>query len=546
MVSITRTPRDINIYADALIQGGSGTIAVVTEDAAVIADCLTVVSEPLGARDLVLSTGQDFVVTFTAVPSANSRSNTATIVLPAGFSTTGNQTVQLGTGDGTEKTAEWTVTAPDSVRSTDEISVSTAGTDDNSGISFSGCGHAINVDIVSGAVLNLTAGISAPDESLDGNLSVNLPFTVTARVYNNGTAGIDTAGARLEIDLPSGAGYTLDEEVPGETLRKTFYPGEDVTWFLRAPLAAVPPRIITVRFDSPAATDENTNSPVTYDTSAVPISVTTESGTITMQNVSHLDSIPPFVVPRGAADVPVLRVVFSNNAEYAAGLDTLYVSVEDGDGNLRSDPSRYVSMITLSSAGGSWPGPVGSENPVPVIVAHGFNLLAGASDTALVSIDVSTSAPAGELRIDLARSEDVVFSIGDDGSPINVVRDANGEDIAGYFYNTTLSVMSANFGEYVHNYPNPFMAGSEVTKIAYFLTEDTSVSIKIYDYTGVLVWTKDIPAGGPGGSGEPGGTWWEADWDGRNGQGEIVRNGVYICKVTAGGNSAMFKIAVAK
>jgi hypothetical protein len=265
-----------------------------------------------------------------------------------------------------------------------------------------------------------------------------------------------------------------------------------------------------------------------------------------MQNVSHLDSIPPFVVPRGAADVPVLRVVFSNNAEYAAGLDTLYVSVEDGDGNLRSDPSRYVSMITLSSAGGSWPGPVGSENPVPVIVAHGFNLLAGASDTALVSIDVSTSAPAGELRIDLARSEDVVFSIGDDGSPINVVRDANGEDIAGYFYNTTLSVMSANFGEYVHNYPNPFMAGSEVTKIAYFLTEDTSVSIKIYDYTGVLVWTKDIPAGGPGGSGEPGGTWWEADWDGRNGQGEIVRNGVYICKVTAGGNSAMFKIAVAK
>jgi hypothetical protein len=127
-----------------------------------------------------------------------------------------------------------------------------------------------------------------------------------------------------------------------------------------------------------------------------------------------------------------------------------------------------------------------------------------------------------------------------------IVRDENGEDIAGFFRSFPLSVMSANFEEYVHNYPNPFRAGSEVTKIAYFLTKDTNVSITIYDYTGILVWEKQIPAGGPGGSGEPGGTWWEVDWDGRNGKGDVVRNGVYICKVTAGGKSAMFKIAVAK
>jgi hypothetical protein len=183
---------------------------------------------------------------------------------------------------------------------------------------------------------------------------------------------------------------------------------------------------------------------------------------------------------------------------------------------------------------------------VPLIINHEFTLPSNASDTVLVAIDIASSAPEGGLRINLAESRDVVFSIGTEGSPIGVVRDANGEDIAGFFYNSPLSIMSASFEEYVHNYPNPFMAGSEVTKIAYFLTEDSSVSIKIYDYTGILVWTKDIPAGGPGGSGEPGGTWWEADWDGRNGNGEIVRNGVYICKVTAGGRSAMFKIAVAK
>ena len=549
VVSITRTPTDKNINTDASIQKAADTVSVVTEDAAGIDGCSASVSSPPGAVDLVLSTGQDFVVTLTLVPSANSRSNTATIVLPAEFSMTDNQTIQLGDGDGIGKTAEWTVTAPDVNMDASEIKVLTAGTDANSGISYSGCPDSIYVDVVRKAVLDLDASISEPDEATDGNLSIGLPFTIRADVSNIvDAAGIDTAGARLVIDLPSRGSYAL---AGGETYRKTFYPGTPVTWDLIAPDVADPPtRIITVRFEPPHATDENSNAPVAYVTSEVPIGVTTDAGTITMQNISHLDSIPPVVVPRGAADVPVMRVVFKNNSAYEAGLDMLYVSVEDGNGNLRSDPSRYVSAVTLSAGGQSWSEPVGSMNPVPVFVAHEFTLLAlgsdDASDTALVSIDVAAAAPDGELRINLAESDDVVFSIGSEGSPIAVVRDANGEDIAGFFYNTPLSVMSASFEEYVHNYPNPFRAGSEVTKIAYFLTQDSSVSIKIYDYTGVLVWTKEIPAGGPGGSGEPGGTWWEADWDGRNGRGVVVRNGVYVCKVTAGGKSAMFKIAVAK
>jgi hypothetical protein len=544
IVSVTRTPKDINIDADAYIQKDADMVSIVTEDAAVIAGCLTVVSSPAGAADLVLSTGQEFDVLFTAVPSANSQTNTATILLPAGFTITGGETRQLGAGDGTEKTAVWTVTASSMSVTAAAIEVSSAGTDMNSGISYSGCATVLDVDVVDMAVLELQAAISGPPEAVDGNLSVNLPFTIQADVTNLGTAGIDTAGARLEIVLPASGSYTLDGA--GETYRKPFYPGQPVTWNLRAPLTVEPPSIIRVRFASPAARDENTNEAVEYSTSEIPIGVSTEAGTITMRNISHLDTIPPAVVPRGAIDVPVMRVVFKNNSAYTAGLDTMYVSVEDGRGNLRSDPSRYVSEITLSAGGQSWSEPVGSENPVPVFIAHEFTLLAAASDTALVSIDVANAAPDGELRINLAESRDVVFSIGSGGSPIAVVRDANGEDIAGFFYNTPLSIMSANFEEYVHNYPNPFRAGSEVTKIAYFLTEDSNVSIKIYDYIGVLVWTKEIPAGGPGGSGEPDGTWWEEDWDGRNGKGEVVRNGVYICKITAGGKSAMFKIAVAK
>jgi flagellar hook assembly protein FlgD len=106
--------------------------------------------------------------------------------------------------------------------------------------------------------------------------------------------------------------------------------------------------------------------------------------------------------------------------------------------------------------------------------------------------------------------------------------------------------MSSQFDEYVHNYPNPFRAGSESTKICYFLKRDSAVTIKIYDLAGHLVWTRNIGAGDAAGAGSAEGVYHEIPWNGRNDRGELVRNGVYMCKVEAGSQSALFKIAVAK
>ena len=38
----------------------------------------------------------------------------------------------------------------------------------------------------------------------------------------------------------------------------------------------------------------------------------------------------------------------------------------------------------------------------------------------------------------------------------------------------------------------------------------------------------------------------EIAWDGRNMKGDVVRNGVYVCQIETGSNSATFRIAVAK
>jgi flagellar hook assembly protein FlgD len=84
----------------------------------------------------------------------------------------------------------------------------------------------------------------------------------------------------------------------------------------------------------------------------------------------------------------------------------------------------------------------------------------------------------------------------------------------------------------VINYPNPFNPGRERTKIRYKLgREADEVTIRIYDITGGLV--KELE----GETNAEGSSIWdkynEVEWDGRNGRGDMVRNGVYPFEVRA-------------
>ncbi|MBI5555033.1 MAG: Ig-like domain-containing protein, partial [Elusimicrobia bacterium] len=102
------------------------------------------------------------------------------------------------------------------------------------------------------------------------------------------------------------------------------------------------------------------------------------------------------------------------------------------------------------------------------------------------------------------------------------------------------------------NYPNPFAAGKEKTTIAYALTKDSRVVIKIFDLTGDLVKILEFDPGQEGGKGEENGYTNRVEWDGRNGEGTIAANGAYIAQVnveTSDGKEtyqAIRKIAIIK
>ena len=102
----------------------------------------------------------------------------------------------------------------------------------------------------------------------------------------------------------------------------------------------------------------------------------------------------------------------------------------------------------------------------------------------------------------------------------------------------------------VTNYPNPFNPNRETTNIRYRLGSDAeSVKIRIYDITGALV--KEIPNCDTEGEGSS--VWdkyHDVDWDGKNGRGDVVVNGIYPFEVIATGSgktvSRRGKIAVLK
>jgi len=76
---------------------------------------------------------------------------------------------------------------------------------------------------------------------------------------------------------------------------------------------------------------------------------------------------------------------------------------------------------------------------------------------------------------------------------------------------------AAQSGPSAHNYPNPFNPKDEDTKIVFQPGGSGSICMLIYDLFGYLVYQENgLDAG-------------DLSWDGRNGRGELVASGGYIC-----------------
>jgi hypothetical protein len=278
------------------------------------------------------------------------------------------------------------------------------------------------------------------------------------------------------------------------------------------------------------------------------IAMVTEGSAVSVRDISSSLNVGTPVAPAGGTNLGVLAFEIAYNVTDtsvpAAQVDTVAVTLIDKDGTaLGPNVVAQTLKRVVLDLGGAQPEVVNpSTNPVLVSLVGGGaerNINPNGSVNAIVKLDLDASPRATELRVEV-RGTGMIVRDGS-GSPQRLgVTNAQGQPLD--IKSGSLVVLSSNFEEYAHNYPNPFSAGGEATKIAYFLDAPANVSIKIFSITGDLVHEETIPSSDPRAQSGPR----ETTWDGRNDKGEVVRNGVYVCVLNAGSKSAKFRIAVAK
>jgi hypothetical protein len=399
---------------------------------------------------------------------------------------------------------------------------------------------------VARASLSVAALVISPPEATDNTVGVSTPFNVEATVSNAaGAAGIGTQGV-LTIAIPSGQNpYEL---LGGQTLDLPFSVGVPVQWTVTS--AALPrgPDQITVTI-STIPPDENSGQTALVTTRTASIAMLTEGATVAVTEVSSGLNLNDGPVPGGTTGINLLGARITYNASDGnapnAAIDTIAVTVVDNNGQPLSDAALAGTLKRLTlDLGGTQQLEIVDPSTNPIVVntsAVSERIIApDAFATAVVGVDLDASPKVTEFSVGIRAGGIVVRDTGS-GKQLGIT-DGNGRPLDGQITSNPLIVLSSNFEEYVHNYPNPFRAGAQSTKITYFLDQPASVSIKIYSMTGELVWEQNIPGSDPLGQAGP----HEALWDGRNGSGEVVRNGVYVCVLNAGSRSAKFRIAVAK
>jgi len=93
------------------------------------------------------------------------------------------------------------------------------------------------------------------------------------------------------------------------------------------------------------------------------------------------------------------------------------------------------------------------------------------------------------------------------------------------FWTSTGNFSAVSLEESWSNFPNPFAAGRQQTTFAFYLPQSGRVTLKLWTARGKAVRTLLDAAALPAGLHQ------DRAWDGRNGRGETVTNGVYLAEI---------------
>jgi hypothetical protein len=219
--------------------------------------------------------------------------------------------------------------------------------------------------------------------------------------------------------------------------------------------------------------------------------------------------------------VPAFDLLVQNGVTQGltdTGVRTLHVEVQDAQGAVM-DPTQLLSGATLlNSAGTTVDGVVGSTEIV-FNVPNGLVVTpSGQTDTLGVTLDIQTGLGDVNFRLALADPTSIeVVELGTQGAVS--VATTNGKNFP--LFTNSGHILGTSVESAFTNYPNPFAAGREGTTITYYLDKKSTVTLRLFTLWGAPVKTlvdgQTLDAG----------LHQNVIWDGRNGNGDTVNNGVY-------------------
>jgi len=504
------------------------------------------ITSPYGATDRELSSHQPFEVEAMVQWQNSSDIPLATLQLPAGFTTLQSNPKKPG-DSGQQGTVGWTIYAPETAVSDQNIYMQLSAKDANSGSPFLINSDNIAVDVVERAEILLNAQIISPGSALDGEISSGDIFVVNAYLAKTGEANV-FGNYSAELILPQGQDYT-----PQQSLIQQANWDQPIQWTIQSPLSARKTENMIIDLIS-APQDENTNTTIVAEAiikDDVSIPISTEEKSVTISTRADMGNN---TIARGDTAVTVLGLdmlvsgdEYSNNVLFSG----VKIKLKDRLGNIVENPQHAINRIkvvnhfnTAFIYGLVTEIPV--TNPIEITFSQVDTLKPEIPNLVDFKVDVSANADITDFLLTIDSSQALQFV--DEGSGrIPNIKNTSGETVEELnIFSTASVIIQADLEKSFFNYPNPFgEAGKSATKFVYYLEQDTDVTIQIYTILGERVWRKSYTQTDP--QGRKGSHEGDIIWDAKNDKGHVVLNGVYVARISTGDNKdAIIKIAVIK
>ncbi len=258
-----------------------------------------------------------------------------------------------------------------------------------------------------------------------------------------------------------------------------------------------------------------------------------------------LDRMPP-LLPTDEVRVEAMRLVLTNPAPAGAApveLSSLVLRAADRHG-LALAAGTMLSGVEVEYEGSVWAeisSPTLTDSTLTLTGSVPLTLRPGIAVAVVIKVSGRADVGGDGLSIGLLDG-DVLCTQPGSTTPV-AVRPAAGETFP--FWTAAAGLGKAALADSYINFPNPFAAGREQTSFAFNLDQPATVSLCIWTPRGESVTTllqnKALAAG----------LYQDLVWDGRNGGGQAVRNGVYLAELKVqyegGGSERLLrKVAVVR